>query len=67
MNAPGAKESAQMSAFLQEQVNLQRSREIILKITETCWEQCISTDGKVIQARWSAAPALSHVTRSSRP
>ena len=52
MNAPGApssKDAAAMNTFLQEQLSMQRSREIILKITETCWDQCISADGKVLQ------------------
>ncbi len=54
MNVPGAstsKESAAMSKFLEEQLVMQRSREIILKITETCWDQCASGDGKVTSTR----------------
>ena len=40
-----------MSKFLEEQLVMQRSREIILKITETCWDQCASVDGKVTATR----------------
>jgi len=54
MNAPGtpsSKDAAAMNTFLQEQLSLQRSREIILKITETCWDQCVSSsDSKTLTA-----------------
>jgi hypothetical protein len=48
MNAPGSKDAEKMTSFLQQQQILQRSREIILKITESCWDHCVSSDGKVI-------------------
>ena len=47
MNAPNSKDADKMKDFLQQQIETQRSREVILKITETCWDQCISAQGKV--------------------
>jgi hypothetical protein len=58
-----------MSTFLQEQLSMQRSREIILKITETCWDQCISADGKVttshdLRPTFCCHPALPFIISS---